>query len=73
MLLGVMAFTEAGKIHCDISAYNLLLINPEKHYGGLKWFEHINDGPKSDVWTRTASGTHPGTEGKLSNPKPNEG
>jgi hypothetical protein len=70
MLLGIMAFTEAGKIHCDISAYNLLLVNPEKHYAGLKWFESVNDVPKLDIWTRTADGSHPGTEGNLSSPEP---
>ncbi|QRV76919.1 phosphoribosylformylglycinamidine synthase [Ceratobasidium sp. AG-Ba] len=36
-LLGIMAFTEAGMIHCDISAYNLLLINPATHYKDSNW------------------------------------
>jgi hypothetical protein len=67
-----MAFTEAGKIHCDISAYNLLLVNPEKHYEGPKWSEHVSNGPKLDVWSRTASGIDAGNEGKLSNRDSNE-
>ncbi|KAG8709334.1 hypothetical protein FRC08_018393 [Ceratobasidium sp. 394] len=32
-LLGIMAFAEAGQIHCDISAYILLLINLDTHHG----------------------------------------
>ncbi|KAG8687252.1 hypothetical protein FRC08_012085 [Ceratobasidium sp. 394] len=36
-LLGIMAFTEAGKIHCNISAYNLLLVDADAHYGKRKW------------------------------------
>ncbi|KAG9081261.1 hypothetical protein FRC06_005684 [Ceratobasidium sp. 370] len=30
-LRAIMVFTKAGEIHCDISAYNLLLINPAIH------------------------------------------
>jgi hypothetical protein len=67
MLSGVMAFTEAGKIHCDISAYNLLLVNPEKHYQGSGWSKPVNGGANPEIWTRTANGTHAGTEAKLAN------
>ncbi|KAG9105099.1 hypothetical protein FRC07_009625 [Ceratobasidium sp. 392] len=56
-LLGIMAFTEAGKIHCDISAYNLLLINPEKHYGKGGWNKSPKEHPNPNVWNITAKGT----------------
>jgi hypothetical protein len=70
MTLGIMAFTEAGKVHRDISPYNLLLVNPEKHYEGLDWLEPVEVGPKFDVWNRTETGIHAGTEDKLSDPEP---
>ncbi|KAG8711645.1 hypothetical protein FRC08_015645 [Ceratobasidium sp. 394] len=56
-LMGIMAFTQAKKLHCDISAYNLLLINPEKHYGERRWLEAPKLPQDSDVWRRTARGT----------------
>ncbi|KAG9120900.1 hypothetical protein FRC07_003373 [Ceratobasidium sp. 392] len=56
-LMGIMAFTQAGKLHCDISAYNLLLINPEKHYGKHGWLKAPNVTLNSEVWSRTAKGT----------------
>ncbi|KAG8760236.1 hypothetical protein FRC12_009601 [Ceratobasidium sp. 428] len=55
-LMGIMAFTEAGKIHCDISAYNLLLINATKHYVG-SWLKEPKVQASADVWNRTAKGT----------------
>ncbi|KAG9118964.1 hypothetical protein FRC07_006250 [Ceratobasidium sp. 392] len=55
-LLGIMAFTEAGKIHCDISAYNLLLINPEKHYGKNGWEKTPKGHLNPDVWNMTGKG-----------------
>ncbi|KAG8695300.1 hypothetical protein FRC09_009251 [Ceratobasidium sp. 395] len=51
-----MAFTEAGKIHCDISAYNLLLIDATKHYVG-SWLKAPKVQASADVWSRTAKGT----------------
>ncbi|KAG8678054.1 hypothetical protein FRC08_018098 [Ceratobasidium sp. 394] len=57
-LMGVMAFTEAGKIHCDISAYNLLLINPEKHYKQGEWLKAPSTKPNPEVWNRTAKGAN---------------
>ncbi|KAG9098850.1 hypothetical protein FRC07_010580 [Ceratobasidium sp. 392] len=56
-LLGIMAFTEAGKIHCDISAYNLLLINPKKHYGEKGWHKAPKVHPNADIWNITGKGT----------------
>ncbi|KAG9124768.1 hypothetical protein FRC07_010291 [Ceratobasidium sp. 392] len=57
-LMGIMAFTQAGKLHCDISAYNLLLINPDKHYGKHGWLKAPNVTLNSEVWSRTAKGTN---------------
>ncbi|KAG8708466.1 hypothetical protein FRC09_001250 [Ceratobasidium sp. 395] len=54
-LMGIMAFTEAGKIHCDISAYNLLLINATKHYVG-SWLKEPKVQASADVWNRTTKG-----------------
>jgi hypothetical protein len=64
-----MAFTEAGTIHRDISPYNLLLVNPEKHYEELRWLEPVKDRPNPDVWTRTAKGTHHAAVDNLPNPR----
>ncbi|KAG8714760.1 hypothetical protein FRC09_017275, partial [Ceratobasidium sp. 395] len=41
-----MAFAEAGLLPCDISAFNILLVNPEVHY-------HRTDGE----WNRSAKGS----------------
>ncbi|KAG8693065.1 hypothetical protein FRC09_010765 [Ceratobasidium sp. 395] len=56
-LLGIMAFTEAGKMHCDISAYNLLLVNPDKHYGDKGWDKAPKAQPTIDMWNITGNGT----------------
>ncbi|KAG9080048.1 hypothetical protein FRC06_007135, partial [Ceratobasidium sp. 370] len=48
-LMGIMAFTQARKIHCDISAYNLLLIDPEKHYEERGWLKAPTLPLNSDV------------------------
>ncbi|KAG8709989.1 hypothetical protein FRC09_000362, partial [Ceratobasidium sp. 395] len=61
-LMGIMAFTEAGKIHCDISAFNLLLVNPEKHYKDQDWLKAPKTPPNPAVWDRTAKDTD-GTSG----------
>ncbi|CCO35530.1 hypothetical protein BN14_09648 [Rhizoctonia solani AG-1 IB] len=55
-LLAIMALTEVGKMHCDISAYNLLLIDPEKHYAEGNWFGKSTFEVKPDVWKRNARG-----------------
>ncbi|CCO35531.1 hypothetical protein BN14_09649 [Rhizoctonia solani AG-1 IB] len=55
-LLAIMALTEVGKMHCDISAYNLLLIDPEKHYAEGDWFGKSTFEVKPDVWKRNARG-----------------
>ncbi|KAG8698336.1 hypothetical protein FRC09_007285 [Ceratobasidium sp. 395] len=55
-LMGIMAFTETGKIHCDISAYNLLLINATKHYVG-SWLKEPKVQASAGMWSRTAKGT----------------
>ncbi|KAG8712453.1 hypothetical protein FRC09_019856 [Ceratobasidium sp. 395] len=61
-LMGIMALTEAGKIHCDISAFNLLLVNPEKHYKDQDWLKAPKTEPNPAVWDRTAKDTD-GTSG----------
>ncbi|KAG8744492.1 hypothetical protein FRC10_010057 [Ceratobasidium sp. 414] len=66
-LMGVMAFTQARKIHCDISAYNLLLINPEKHYGERGWLGAPKLPLKPDVWSQTASGPSSASNGATPN------
>ncbi|KAG8727873.1 hypothetical protein FRC10_005553, partial [Ceratobasidium sp. 414] len=65
-ILGIMAFTEAGKMHCDISAYNLLLINPEEHYGKSGWIAAPKIQPSADVWNRVADGTTHVSDGATS-------
>ncbi|KAG8695299.1 hypothetical protein FRC09_009250 [Ceratobasidium sp. 395] len=69
-LMGIMAFTEAGKIHCDISAYNLLLVDVTKHYLG-SWLKESKVQASADVWDRTAKGTsvREATD-KSTNPRP---
>ncbi|KAG9124877.1 hypothetical protein FRC07_009909 [Ceratobasidium sp. 392] len=65
-LLGIMALTEAGKIHCDISAYNLLLVDPKKHYGNNGWDKSPKVHPAADVWNITGDGTiHIPTDGDM--------
>ncbi|KAG9091855.1 hypothetical protein FRC07_011769, partial [Ceratobasidium sp. 392] len=51
-LLGIMAFAEAGMLHCDISAFNILLINPAVHYRGSKgeWNESVKGSLGKLVW-----------------------
>ncbi|CAE6467264.1 unnamed protein product [Rhizoctonia solani] len=56
-LLGIMGLTEVGKIHCDISAYNLLLIDPKKHYPNQNWLEQPSFQIKPEVWKRNARGS----------------
>ncbi|KAG9073809.1 hypothetical protein FRC06_011143 [Ceratobasidium sp. 370] len=53
-LMGMMLFTEAGKIHRDVSAYNLLLINPEKYYKQREQLNAYSTKPNSEAWNRTA-------------------
>ncbi|KAG9120926.1 hypothetical protein FRC07_003337 [Ceratobasidium sp. 392] len=55
-LMGIMAFTEAGKLHCDISAFNLLLVNPNKHYGERGWMNTPKVPLNPTIWNRTAKG-----------------
>ncbi|KAG9079420.1 hypothetical protein FS749_008541 [Ceratobasidium sp. UAMH 11750] len=47
-----MAFAEAGMLHRDISAYNILLINPEAHYLGTdgKWNNTVKGSLGNLVW-----------------------
>ncbi|KAG9084148.1 hypothetical protein FS749_005444 [Ceratobasidium sp. UAMH 11750] len=47
-----MAFAEAGLLHRDISAYNLLLINPRVHYMGTngKWNNTVEGSLGNLVW-----------------------
>ncbi|KAG8679958.1 hypothetical protein FRC08_016630 [Ceratobasidium sp. 394] len=49
---GIMAFDEAGMLHRDISAYNILLINPEVHYRGTdrKWNNTVEGSLGNLVW-----------------------
>ncbi|KAG8726358.1 hypothetical protein FRC10_007226 [Ceratobasidium sp. 414] len=61
-----MALTEAGKIHCDISAYNLLLINPDKHYRDQDWLKAPKARSNPEVWDRTAKGTNSVSSGAAS-------
>ncbi|KAG8751115.1 hypothetical protein FRC12_012593 [Ceratobasidium sp. 428] len=56
-LMGIMALTEAGKIHCDISAFNLLLVDPKQHYKDQDWLEAPKTPPNPAVWDRTAKDT----------------
>ncbi|KAG8750316.1 hypothetical protein FRC11_010526 [Ceratobasidium sp. 423] len=60
VVLGIMGLLEVGKLHCDISAYNILLINPAKHYPDQNWLAQPKFKIIPDVWKRTARGT-PGT------------
>ncbi|KAG8788008.1 hypothetical protein FRC12_015008 [Ceratobasidium sp. 428] len=53
-LVGIMALTEAGKIHCDISAFNLLLVDPEKHYKDQGWMKAPKTQPSPTLWDRSA-------------------
>ncbi|QRV92137.1 phosphoribosylformylglycinamidine synthase [Ceratobasidium sp. AG-Ba] len=55
-LLGIMAFTEAGKIHCDISAYNLLLVNPNTHYKDSNWMNAPKIQTNPSKWDRNSLG-----------------
>ncbi|QRW05813.1 hypothetical protein RhiLY_04812 [Ceratobasidium sp. AG-Ba] len=57
-LLGIMAFTEAGMIHCDISAYNLLLVNPATHYKGSNWMNAPKVQAKPSKWDYNARGAN---------------
>jgi hypothetical protein len=45
-----MAFTETGTVHCDISAYNILLINPETHYVDGQWNKPVKGSLGNLVW-----------------------
>ncbi|KAG8760237.1 hypothetical protein FRC12_009602 [Ceratobasidium sp. 428] len=54
-LMGIMAFTEAGKIYCDISAYNLLLVDATRHCLGSRPEPKVQ--ASAGVWNRTAKGT----------------
>ncbi|KAG8787686.1 hypothetical protein FRC12_015363 [Ceratobasidium sp. 428] len=56
-LMGIMAFTEAGKMRCDVSAYNLLLISVTKHYGLGSWLKAPKAQASAGMWNRTAKGT----------------
>ncbi|CAE6461806.1 unnamed protein product [Rhizoctonia solani] len=53
-LLGIMGLTEVGKIHCDVSAYNLLLIDPKKHYPDQNWLGQSTFQIRPEVWKETA-------------------
>ncbi|CAE6347293.1 unnamed protein product [Rhizoctonia solani] len=53
-LLAIMALTEVGKLHCDISAYNLLLVDADKHYPDQKWLGQSSFDAKPEVWQRNA-------------------
>ncbi|KAG8788009.1 hypothetical protein FRC12_015009 [Ceratobasidium sp. 428] len=57
-LMGIMALTEAGKIHCDISAFNLLLVDPKQHYQDQDWLKAPKTEPNPAVWDRTAKDTN---------------
>ncbi|CCO33395.1 hypothetical protein BN14_07470 [Rhizoctonia solani AG-1 IB] len=52
----IMALTEVGKMHCDISAYNLLLVDPQKHYAERSWLGQPTFEVKPDVWKQNARG-----------------
>ncbi|QRV97977.1 hypothetical protein RhiJN_25996 [Ceratobasidium sp. AG-Ba] len=55
-LLGIAAFAEAGMLHCDISVYNILLVDPEVHYrqsGG--WMSAVPGSLGNLVWNSLAS------------------
>lgn len=62
---GIMAFTEAGKIHCDISAFNLLLVDPKKHYASQNWLGSPKVQAIPDVWMRRARDPHKGVSGPV--------
>ncbi|KAG8712452.1 hypothetical protein FRC09_019855 [Ceratobasidium sp. 395] len=66
-LMGIMAFTQAGKLHCDISAFNLLLVNPDKHYGERGWLKVPKVPLNPEIWNRTAKGTSAVAEGTTTN------
>ncbi|KAG8709990.1 hypothetical protein FRC09_000363 [Ceratobasidium sp. 395] len=54
-LVEIMSLTEAGKIHCAISAFNLLLVNPEKYYKDQDWLKAPKTPHNPAKWDRTAS------------------
>ncbi|KAG9077618.1 hypothetical protein FS749_010469, partial [Ceratobasidium sp. UAMH 11750] len=61
-LLGIAAYAEAGMVHCDISAYNILLVDPKVHYmasGG--WNKSVKGSLGDLVWNCTASEPLPPT------------
>ncbi|CAE6477897.1 unnamed protein product [Rhizoctonia solani] len=65
-LLGIMALTEVGKLHCDISAYNILLIDPKKHYPDQNWLADPKFTIIPEIWNQTArqsSGAYFGDNG----------
>ncbi|KAG8720643.1 hypothetical protein FRC12_016299 [Ceratobasidium sp. 428] len=65
-LMGIMTLTEAGKIHCDISAFNLLLVNPEKHYKDQDWLKAPKTWPNPAVWDWTAKDTNDTSDNAIS-------
>ncbi|KAG9128570.1 hypothetical protein FRC07_000003 [Ceratobasidium sp. 392] len=56
-LLGVVAFAEAGMLHCDISAFNILLVDPEVHYAGInkEWNKSVQGSLGKLVWNSLSS------------------
>ncbi|KAG8792502.1 hypothetical protein FRC12_005933 [Ceratobasidium sp. 428] len=72
-LMGIMAFTQAGKLHCDISAFNLLLVNPDKHYGERGWLNAPKVPLNPDIWNRTAKGINIVAEGTTTNNEEHSG
>ncbi|KAG8778178.1 hypothetical protein FRC12_025131 [Ceratobasidium sp. 428] len=56
-LLGIMAFAEAGLLHCDISAFNILLVNPEVHYQGTngEWNRPVEGSLGDLTWNSLSS------------------
>ncbi|KAG8726962.1 hypothetical protein FRC10_006592, partial [Ceratobasidium sp. 414] len=55
-VLCIAAYAEAGMVHCDISAYNILLVDPKIHYMGSGGWNASVKGSLGDlVWNCIAS------------------
>ncbi|KAG8707337.1 hypothetical protein FRC08_000575 [Ceratobasidium sp. 394] len=71
-LLGIAAYAEAGMVHCDISAYNILLVDPKIHYmasGG--WNKSVKGSLGDLIWNCTGSEPLPPTpEGTMETTEP---
>ncbi|KAG9082193.1 hypothetical protein FRC07_014282, partial [Ceratobasidium sp. 392] len=54
-LSSIMAFAEAGMLHCDISAFNILLVNPDVHYKDSRWNKPVKKSLGKLVWNSLSS------------------